>query len=348
VSRTDLLVDTVNRLFERNSPLLGRDAEGEADLGRRIWAEVERLELATIGVAEEQGGAGGSLVESGAVLQAAARHAPPIPLAECHVAAWLLAAAGLAIPGGPLTVGPARFGGLPRFEAGGNAFAGGESVRVPFAPGSGHLALLATKEGKTVVALVDLEGRRVDRLPDLAGQPRRTVWLEDVEPLALAPSPVGVEELMARGALARSHQVAGALDRVLQLSVAYAAEREQFGRPINRFQAVQHHLADAAAEAAAAAMAAEAASELAETGRLLEAAAIAKVRTGLASRAAAIAHQVHGAIGVTEEHSLHLLTRRIWAWRDDFGTELEWSRRLGARMAAAGGGALWPEVSLIT
>jgi acyl-CoA dehydrogenase len=152
---------------------------------------------------------------------------------------------------------------------------------------------------------------------------------------------------MARGALARSHQIAGALGRVLELAVAYAGEREQFGRPINRFQVIQHHLADAAAEVAAAGLVAEAAAEVAEAGGLVEAAAIAKVRVGLASRAAAIAHQVHGAIGVTEEHPLHLLTRRIWAWRDDFGSELEWSRRLGRTIAATGGGALWQEVALI-
>lgn len=347
MSRIDLLVETVNQLFERHSSLRGRDVRGEAELGRTTWVEVEKAGLATVGVAEEKGGAGGSLVESGAVLQAAARHAPPIPLAESHVAAWLLSGAGLTIPPGAMTVGPTRFGPLPQLEAAGK-FAAGQGVRIPFGLARGTLALLAEKQGKTVVALIDLTGVRMDRIPDLAGQPRRTLWLDEVEASAVAPSPFGAEELMARGALARSHQVAGALDRALELSVAYAADRVQFGRPINRFQAVQHHLADAAAEAAAAATAAEAASELAETGRLVDAAAIAKIRTGLAARGAAIAHQVHGAIGVTEEHSLHLLTRRIWAWRDDFGSEMEWSRRLGKRLATAGGGSLWREVSLIT
>jgi acyl-CoA dehydrogenase len=92
---------------------------------------------------------------------------------------------------------------------------------------------------------------------------------------------------------------------------------------------------------------AEAAADLAQSGRTLEAAMIAKSRTGLASRAAAIAHQVHGAIGVTEEHPLHLFTRRIWDWRDDFGSDVEWSGCLGRKVARAGGAALWAEVSEI-
>ncbi|MBO0838621.1 MAG: acyl-CoA dehydrogenase, partial [Actinobacteria bacterium] len=75
--------------------------------------------------------------------------------------------------------------------------------------------------------------------------------------------------------------------------------------------------------------------------------AIAKSRTGLAARAASVAHQVHAAIGVTEEHPLHLFTRRIWDWRDDFGSDVEWSGRLGRQIAAAGAGRLWPGVSEI-
>ena len=347
MNRTDLLVETVARLFERHSPLLGRGAATEEDLGRRIWIEVERSDLARIGVAEAQGGSGGSFIESGAVLQAASRFAPSIPLAESHVAAWLAAAAGVALPGGALTVGPSRFGSIPGLEPDGKTFSAGQVVRVPFAGNAAHVVLLAELKGRPAVAVVDLASAPLDLSPDLAGQPRATVRLEGVEARAVAPSPVGIDELMARGALARSHQIAGALGRVLELAVAYAGEREQFGRPINRFQVIQHHLADAAAEVAAAGLVAEAAAEVAEAGGLVEAAAIAKVRVGLASRAAAIAHQVHGAIGVTEEHPLHLLTRRIWAWRDDFGSELEWSRRLGRTIAATGGGALWQEVALI-
>ncbi|PPR59763.1 MAG: hypothetical protein CFH10_01784, partial [Alphaproteobacteria bacterium MarineAlpha4_Bin2] len=56
---------------------------------------------------------------------------------------------------------------------------------------------------------------------------------------------------------------------------------------------------------------------------------------------AAIAHQVHGAIGFTMEHILQRYSRRVWSWRDEFGSESTWAVRLGAAMAAKGGDELW-------
>ena len=138
-----------------------------------------------------------------------------------------------------------------------------------------------------------------------------------------------------RGALMRSIQMCGAMARVRDLAVTFAAERHQFGQPINRFQAVQHHLAELAAEAAAAD--AMVAGVLARPTR--RAVAAAKVVTGRAAgRVAALAHQIHGAIGFTQEHQLHRFTTRLWQWRDDFGTESDWAIDLGRSLA---GGNLW-------
>jgi acyl-CoA dehydrogenase len=75
---------------------------------------------------------------------------------------------------------------------------------------------------------------------------------------------------------------------------------------------------------------------------LLEVAA-AKIRVGeAAAEGARIAHQVLGAIGFTQEHTLHRFTRRLWAWRDDFGSESHWALRLGGLVAAKGADQLWP------
>lgn len=342
-----LLVETVTSLFERHCPLTGRDAAGEAALGERLWKEVARADLATVGVDDARGGAGGTLGDACAVLRAAARYAPPIPLAETQLAAWLAAEAGLTVPPATASVGPVDLADPPVLDPDGKAFIAGSVPRVPFAGSVGHLVVLADRGGVPHVAVVDLSRARVEPEADLAGQPRGTVMLEDVDAEAVAPSPFGLDTLLARGALARAQQMAGALERALELSVTYAGDREQFGRPISRFQAIQHHLADAAAEAAAAAMVAQSAADLAESGLLQEAAAVAKVRAGMAARAANIAHQVHGAIGVTEEHPLHLFTRRIWAWREDFGSDLEWSTRLGRQVASAGSSGLWPSLARI-
>ena len=342
----DLLVETATDLFTRTTPLVGRDSHNEAELGARIWKAVEQAELVTVGIEPNQGGVGGDFGDACAVLRSAARFAPPIPLAETQLAAWLASEAGIEIPHGRLAVGPTSFGSLPRIGAGG-AFDAALLHSVPFAGGVDTLVVLADHDGSPHVAVVSLADTvRVNAL-SLAGEPRASVALGGVRPTALAPFKPAPGELLARGALLRAQQIAGALSRILELSVDYARARVQFGRPIARFQAVQHHLADIAAETVAAGIAAEAAADLAESGWIAEAAMLAKSRTGLAGRAASVAHQVHGAIGVTEEHPLHLFTRRIWDWRDDFGSEVEWAGSLGRKVAQAGGAALWAEVSEI-
>ncbi|MFB9385262.1 acyl-CoA dehydrogenase family protein [Pseudonocardia petroleophila] len=74
--------------------------------------------------------------------------------------------------------------------------------------------------------------------------------------------------------------------------------------------------------------------------------AAAKARTGeAAGEVARIAHQVHGAIGFTREHDLRLLTTRLWAWRDEDGSDARWQAELGATVLAAGPDALWPLVT---
>ncbi|MHB8499574.1 MAG: acyl-CoA dehydrogenase family protein [Candidatus Acidiferrales bacterium] len=142
-----------------------------------------------------------------------------------------------------------------------------------------------------------------------------------------------------RGALMRSIQMCGAMARVRDLTILHAGERNQFGQPINRFQAVQQQLAELAAEAAAAD--AIVGGALAHPSR--SAVAAAKVVTGRAAgRVAAIAHQVHGAIGFTQEHRLHRFTTKLWLWRDEFGTDSDWAIELGRSLA---GRNLWEETT---
>lgn len=139
-------------------------------------------------------------------------------------------------------------------------------------------------------------------------------------------------EADALGAVIRSAQCCGAMEAVLEISLAYAAEREQFGRSLDKFQAIQAHLTTIAAELAAASAATEAAvAGIGPDGACdVRLAAIAKVRTGeAAGLVAAAAHQVHGAIGYTDEYRLAAHTRRLWQWREDFGNEHYWAAELG-------------------
>jgi acyl-CoA dehydrogenase len=151
--------------------------------------------------------------------------------------------------------------------------------------------------------------------------------------------------------VARSLQIAGALESMLDISVRYSNERVAFEKKISKFQAVQHNLARLAGEVSAAMTAAHSAADAIARGGafddtiFLEATA-AKIRSAEAAEAgAAIAHQVHGAIGFTNEHILHRYTLRMLAWRDDFGNESHWAVALGNRIAAGGADEFWPLVA---
>jgi alkylation response protein AidB-like acyl-CoA dehydrogenase len=147
--------------------------------------------------------------------------------------------------------------------------------------------------------------------------------------------PPGVSWLHA-GALLTAALMAGAMERVLEATLAYANERAQFGKSIGKFQAVQQQLAVMAEQVFAARMAAEIGCADDRLVPHADRAALAKARAGeAADKVVAIAHAVHGAIGVTAEYDLQLHTRRLQEWRGDFGAPPYWHARLGAALLSA-------------
>jgi acyl-CoA dehydrogenase len=213
--------------------------------------------------------------------------------------------------------------------------------------------VLARRDGAPVVALVTTDGLGIREGTGLAGEPQDTLTFDGATPIdsGAAPADLNPVALARLGAAVRTQQMAGALEHILDQSVQWSLDRVQFGRPIAKFQAVQHNLATLAGEVAAAGAAADGAAEsIALEGPASERAlldvAVAKVRVGeAASTGAAIAHQVHGAMGFTYEHSLHHSTRRLWAWREEFGNETLWAGRLGRLIAEHGADELWPFIT---
>jgi hypothetical protein len=144
-------------------------------------------------------------------------------------------------------------------------------------------------------------------------------------------------------ALARAGQMAGAISAALTLSVEYTRQRQQFGKPLAAFQAIQQQLAVLAEEAAASRAAAAAASRAADRGDALFEIASAKLRCNIAAgQAASIAHQVHGAIGFTMEYELQKFTRPLWMWRSEYGNDRHWADIIGKLAAAPGADGFWP------
>jgi acyl-CoA dehydrogenase len=350
-----IIVDTANRICQDlcEPGVINEAEEGKWPAG--LWNALEESGLTLTWVSDEIGGAGAEMADGFDVLKVAGAYAVPVPLAETLLAGWLLGRAGMQVPMGPMTAAPVQ-SETPITLAGGKL--SGTAHAVPFARNADHIAVLARDGTACVVGLVKATDCAISPGTSLAGEPADDVAFDEVTPVSLAPAPAGMDEaaFQAFGAAVRCVQMAGALQRILDQSVQYALEREQFGRPIGKFQAVQHALAELAGEAAAAGAAAEAVAEaVAADGALtangwsepaLAEIATAKVRIGeAATKGSAIAHQAHGAMGFTYEHSLHHRTRRLWVWRDEFGNEAEWSIRLGQMVAARGADDLWAFVT---
>jgi acyl-CoA dehydrogenase len=315
-----------------------------------LWRSVEESQLPLISIAEAAGGAGGSLSDWAAVLRLAGRFAAPIPLAETGIAGWMLADSRLPLPRGPLAFGPVHGETITARQHGAQWRLSGSLQRVPWARVAQHLVVLAAGPDGAIVACVDPVHCEITPGLNLAYEPRDDVTLDNVAVSTSFAAParsVNQAALALRGALARSLLMAGALETALELSVRYATERVQFGRKIGQFQAIQHELARCAGEVAAAvASALSAAGALERSENALLAVASAKIRSAHAAQEGAlIAHQVHGAIGVTAEHALHHSTLRLWAWREEFGNEAYWAMELGRAIAAAGANQLWPTLA---
>ncbi len=341
----NIILDTATRIFrDLCTPATINDAEGGV-WSAALWAALEKSGLTVAWVPEEFGGAGAAMADGFAVLRAAGRFAVPAPLAETLIAGWLLTRAGIEVPAGPMTIAPVHADG--HLVLGADGRLGGRARRVPFARNARHIAVLAHRGSERVAALVAAEGLAIAHDKSLAGEPRDTVSFDGAAPVAVKPVALDEDTIQRFGAAVRLQQIAGALEKILEQSVEWALDRSQFGRPIAKFQAVQHNLAMLAGEVAAAGAAADLAAE-ACAGPDPGAAeiAIAKVRAGeAAGSGAAIAHQVHGAMGFTYEHSLHQATRRLWSWREEFGNETVWATRLGRMVAAEGADRLWPFIT---
>ncbi len=339
----ELFESTIERLLaDLATPEYVLGCEGN-EWPAELWTALDESGFALAGAPEILGGAEASWNDLYVIVRAAGRFAAPVPLAEAILANWLMGRAGIEPRSGSLSF--AADASLQLRDG----LVSGSARAVPW--GRHVDALLAVADNGGAPSLVLLSHASISSQTwqlNVAGEPRDDLDFDKAEVLAWAPLPTGLpaDVLHLGGALLRSAQIAGALHALLDMTSGYAGERTQFGRPIGAFQAIQQQLAVFAEQAAAANIAAEAA--FAESGDALAAFGIAaaKVSTAeAASMGAATAHSIHGAIGFTQEYSLHLFTRRLWAWRGEYGSASLWSQRLGQQVCAAGGDGYW---SLLT
>ncbi|NBU02130.1 MAG: acyl-CoA dehydrogenase [Betaproteobacteria bacterium] len=337
------LIDAVDRVALLHGERSLRESAEAGQWPQALWQDLQALGIARASLAEEDGGADLSLAELLPILGRLAFHALAVPMVSQgrlqglaygpHCKAALVAlGSGHEASLAWLDL-PSDSAGLER---------GGLSPAAQDAAGGAPLAQVA-------IAMVHRRNLAGEACCDLQCS---RAYLDSLPKRSL---PHADRWLMQAGALMRSVQMSHAMSKALELSLQFANDRVQFGKPIGKFQAVQHMLAVMASEVAAASAIVARASQVFSASRWpdpVDADACqwwvgaAKARCGEASaKVFEIAHQVHAAMGYTREHLLHFSSRRLLAWRDSFGAEYEWQKRLGHQAMALGPDKLWPRLA---
>ncbi len=337
-----ILEDSVSRLLadsvDRDLLTRMENDPWNADL----WQACVELGLPQVMVGEARDGMGGGWVEGFILARTCGQHAVPLPVVEQMLAGHLADRAGLAPPAGVAGLLPAV---IPDAAISGNTVSMTQR-RVPWGRRADYfVGLTAHAE----LLLISKDGSSCKAETNLAREPRDEMVLQASPILARGTTDLPAEAVRWLGALLRSAQIAGAAAAGLEMSVKYTSDREQFGRKLSQFQAIQHHLAEIAGQMASVDTMSLAACVALEQRGLSAAGRDARFELAAAKCRASeavepltrLSHQVHGAIGFTYEYDLQFLTRRLWSWRAEFGAHGEWGEYLGAVAQQEGGDGIW-------
>jgi acyl-CoA dehydrogenase len=278
-----------------------------------LWQTLTDTGFLELLASEANGGAALSLPDLFPILSSFGRYAVPVPLAQTIVARALLGSKRM-IPAGMITLAAA----LHRED-------------------DGAIACPLTPFGKVADFVLARDADAVLLLPAASAQRQSTGVSRSLAATLTWPNecsatrvPSGGTALTAFAAALHAALLSGAMTRVFDMTLQHCNDRLQFGKSLGKFQAVQHQLSVMAEHTASASIAAEAAFRTTDPVPTLRSAAIAKSRTSEAALlVASIAHALHGAIGITEEYGLQLLTRRLHEWRMAHGSEAHWNLLIG-------------------
>lgn len=331
-----MLDDTAERLLSRH---FATAARGSAESADALLAELAEAGLDLVLAPEEAGGLGAGVLEASAIVHRWGYHAAPGPIVDMLLLKELAGVPGADIPEG------AALALVEDHRVDGGAWtapAGTLQARASVigAQAAAILACIAGSDGRLVLARFDAD--TADTKRSMAGETVAVLDLATAKPVAVQATDMRFEDFLAKGALLTASATIGATQRLLEIAIEHANTRKQFGKPLGKFQAIQHMLAEAAAEHVVAQAATRSAVAALDAGRLkpLQWRA-AKIQSALAAtKVSAAAHQILGAIGFTEEHMLHHYSKRLWAWRDDWGREARLKRQVGDD-ACANADGLW-------
>lgn len=294
-----------------------------------------------IGIDDSLGGSGGDLADAVTAVRTLAENAHGFPIAETSLSAgWALTLAGLPVPQELLA---------PAFELSSKfslTQTNDEFALTGVAhdvPGLDHAKFIVIPVDSWV-CLVLASDVSVTTAVNVAHERRDTISLRQtpIQAMGRLPEHLTPNDLLARLAFARAVQLSGALISVRDISIEFAKTRQQFGKPIASLQIIAHYLA----ELAELALVGEGAIATALASPSSINFAVAKSVTGRAARdAARIAHQIHGAMGMSEEYVLGKFTTRMWAWIEEAGRPEFWNVYIGQEFLAHSDRNLWTSIT---
>lgn len=333
-----LIQRTARELLEARSPIAHlREMEGDpTGYSAELWKQMVELGWTALALPEAQGGLGQGFLEVCLLAEELGRHQTPSPFVPTVIHCALAIARfgsdaqrdellpNVATGERVMSFGDGR-GALAATAEEGGVRLDGEVMFVPYAHAAADLVVVAERDGEPVVLVVDAAtgGVGLERLDTIRPDHEHRVRFEGArvpERRVLGGGEVA-EAALAYGTAAACAEMVGGAQRVLDMTVAYAGERRQFGRPIGSFQAIQHHCANMAIDVLGSRFIAyEAIWRLAEGLDASEEVSLAKAWVSEAyRRVCALGHQVHGAIGFTHEYDLHYYLRHAVSSELAFG-----------------------------
>ncbi|MFA7270682.1 MAG: acyl-CoA dehydrogenase family protein [Sterolibacterium sp.] len=342
----DMLRESIGRMLADKVAPRNTVAAEQTGIDTQVWQQ-----LGLMGVADSGAPAMG-IEEHAAVLQAIGYAGALVPYAESEVLGrWLAQDTGIDTGDAHVLTLAVVAPSAVRMPVGSTSAAFAlKGERIPWARHADRVLFSFSTDNRSYVALKPAGAIAIRPGSNLAGEPHDIVTESEIRMDAGDIHEVGIEHgpaaIRLRGALCRAVAMVGAMTKINELTLQYACDRKQFGRPISQFQIIQSYLAAMAGELCAASVLVDTAVAATACGNGNEEIAAAKIRVGQAARTmTSLGHQIHGAIGFTLEYPLNLWTRRLWAWREEYGNEADWAHHLGSIIVDRGADALWPRLT---
>lgn len=336
----DMILEVVERMFKEHVDKDLVDLVEQGNWSPKVWNLFEENGMTVVAISEENGGAGGDLEDLLHIVRLTGKYAAPIPFAETTLANYLLEFTNLQKVDELATY---MLSADQAYTLEDSKLTG-EAIHIHWARHTKRLVTLANSAAGTHLVEVDLSQANITPGVNLASEPRDTVKFQHATVSQISAA-LSSDEIHTMTILETAFQLAlmtGAIDKINDLTVQYTKEREQFGRPIHRFQLIQQHIVNLAGETAIALAAFNNVTEALLTDTHNNEVAYARIRLEEAIQTVAtISHQVHAAIGTTHEHSLHQYTRRLWSWRDEGMNIAYWTDIVATQLLEHSSDSLW-------